>query len=104
LLYIAGDLASGGGTLLDEMMTLAGFANAAAGYGLAYTGTLPAESIVAAPPRIVIAPASEGRAASLRRALLRRTPEARFDRRLMNCGGPTIPPALARLAAIRRTL
>ncbi|HVF94142.1 MAG TPA: ABC transporter substrate-binding protein, partial [Sphingomonas sp.] len=27
LLYIAGDLASGGGTLLDEMMTLAGFAN-----------------------------------------------------------------------------
>ncbi len=50
LLYIAGDLANGGGTLLDLLMTRAGFANAAATYGLAYTGTLPAELLVARPP------------------------------------------------------
>ncbi|MEH3158830.1 MAG: ABC transporter substrate-binding protein, partial [Sphingomonas taxi] len=40
LLYIAGDLANGGGTLLDDLMTQAGLRNAAANYGLAFTGTL----------------------------------------------------------------
>ena len=104
LLYIGGDLANGSGTLLNEMMTVAGFINAAASYGLAYTGTLPAETIVAHPPAIVIAPPGYGRAATLRRALLKHTPEAAFDRRLVNCGGPSIVPALARLAAIRETL
>ncbi len=104
LLYIGGDLANGSGTLLDEMMTIAGFTNAAASYGLAYTGTLPAETIVARPPAVVIAPPGDGRAAALRRALLSRTPEVAFDRQLVNCGGPTIVPALARLAAIRATL
>ena len=104
LLYIGGDMANGSGTLLDEMMTVTGFTNAAASYGLAYTGTLPAETIVAHPPAIVIAPPGDGRAAALRRALLRHTPEAAFDRRLVNCGGPSIVPALARLAAIRASL
>lgn len=104
LLYLGGDLANGAGTLLDEMMTIAGFTNAAASYGLAFTGTLPAETIVARPPAVVIAPPGDGRAATLRRALLSRTPEVAFDRQLVNCGGPTIVPALARLTAIRATL
>jgi iron complex transport system substrate-binding protein len=104
LLYIGGELANGSGTLLDEMMTIAGFTNAAASYGLAYTGTLPAETVVARPPAIVIAPPGDGRSATLRRSLLRRTPEAAFDRQLVNCGGPAIVPALKRLAAIRATL
>lgn len=104
LLYLSGDLANGSGTLLDELMTVAGFANAAASYGLAFTGTLPAETIVSRPPAIVIAPDGGGRAAALRHALLPGVREARFDRGLVNCGGPTIPAALARLAAIRGEL
>ena len=104
LFYIAGDLANGSGTLLDEMMAVAGFANAAASYGLAFTGKLPAETIVTRPPAIVIAPPGGGRGAALRRTLLSGVPEARFDRTLINCGGPTIVPALERLAAIRATL
>jgi iron complex transport system substrate-binding protein len=103
LLYIAGDLANGSGTLLDELTRVAGFRNAAADYGLAHTGTLPAELLVARPPDVIIA-AGEGRGAALRRRLLPTTPQFSFDRRLVNCGGPTIPAALARLRAIRASL
>ncbi|GGB17394.1 cobalamin ABC transporter substrate-binding protein [Sphingomonas metalli] len=101
LLYIAGDLATGSGTLLDAMMTHVGFRNAAARYGLSFTGRLPAEQIVGAPPAVVIAPGG-GRAAMLRRRLLPGVPEARLPRSLVNCGGPVMVPALRRLAAIRQ--
>lgn len=104
VLYIAGDLANGAGTLLDELMMRAGFVNAAARYGLAYTGTLPAELLVARPPDVVIAPTGGSRGAALRRTMLRGTPFAAFDRTLVNCGGPTIVPAMARLRAIRAGL
>ena len=104
LLYISGDLATGRSTLLNEMMTRVGFRNAAASYGLTHTGTLSAETIVTQPPAIVIAPERASRGTALRRRLLPRTPQAVFPRVLINCGGPTIPPALERLAAIRATL
>ena len=103
LLYIAGDLANGSGTLLDELTRRAGFRNAAADYGLTHSGTLPAELLLAHPPAVVIA-AGEGRTAALRRRLLPQVPQAGFDRALVNCGGPTIPAALARLRAIRSGL
>ncbi len=104
LLYISGDLATGGSTLLNEMMTRVGFRNAAASYGLTHTGTLSAETIVTQPPAIVIAPERVSRGTALRHRLLPRTPQAVFPRVLINCGGPTIPPALERLAAIRAGL
>ncbi|WP_368077234.1 ABC transporter substrate-binding protein [Sphingomonas faeni] len=104
LLYISGDLATGGSTLLNEMMTHVGFRNAAATYGLTHTGTLSAETIVTQPPAIVIAPERASRGTALRRRLLPTTPQAVFPRVLINCGGPTIPPALERLAAIRAGL
>ncbi|MDQ2891804.1 MAG: ABC transporter substrate-binding protein [Pseudomonadota bacterium] len=107
LFYIAGDLANGSGTLLDDLLAHAGFRNAAADYGLAYTGTLPIETIAAHPPAVILSP-GDGRTAELRRRVLARshadTREAYFPRQLMNCGGPSIAPALARLAAIRRGL
>jgi iron complex transport system substrate-binding protein len=107
LLYISGDLANGSGTLLDDLLTHTGFRNAAADYGLAFTGTLPIETIAAHPPAVILSP-GDGRTADLRRRVLARegaaTREADFPRRLMNCGGPVIPAALARLAAIRERL
>jgi iron complex transport system substrate-binding protein len=106
LLFIGGDLANGGGTLLDELLTTAGFRDAAADYGLMSTGTLPVETIVTHPPALILAPDAGGRTAALRRRVLAATgakvAELPFARSLMNCGGPTIPAALARLAAIRR--
>jgi iron complex transport system substrate-binding protein len=111
LLWIGGNLATGGGTLLDEMMTKAGFSNHAAHYGLTHTGYLPIEHVVADPPRVIIAPEPEGRdagsrAAQLRRRAIRRSGanilQAEFPRELVNCGGPLIAPAMSRLAQIRR--
>lgn len=103
LFYISGDLASGSGNLLDELITRAGFRNAAADYGLAFTGTIPIETVVAKPPDVVVS-TGVGRSATLRRRLLPQVPEATFPRTLINCGGPSIPPALARLRAIRAGL
>jgi ABC-type Fe3+-hydroxamate transport system substrate-binding protein len=104
LLYISGDLATGGSTLLNEMMTRVGFRNAAATYGLTHTGTVSAETIVTRPPAVVIASERVGRGTALRHRLLPNTPQAVFPRVLINCGGATIPPALERLAAIRASV
>ncbi|MES1975551.1 MAG: ABC transporter substrate-binding protein [Pseudomonadota bacterium] len=107
LLFIAGNLVNGSGTLLDELLVRAGFRDAAADYGLAFTGTLPIETIAARPPRVILTP-GPSRSASLRARVLARTGagtvEAAFPRTLVNCGGPTIIPAITRLAAIRRGL
>jgi iron complex transport system substrate-binding protein len=107
LLFIAGNLVNGSGTLLDELLTKAGFRDAAADYGLAFTGTLPIETIAAHPPRVILTP-GPSRTASLRARVLARTgantAEAAFPRNLVNCGGPTIIPAITRLAAVRRQL
>jgi len=107
LLFIAGDLANGSGTLLDDLLARAGLRNAAADYGLAFTGTLPIETIAARPPRAILSD-GDGRTADLRRRILARsgaaTVDMTFPRGLMNCGGPTIVPALRRLAAIRSAL
>lgn len=103
LFFIAGDLASGSGNLLNELMTRAGLRNAASDYGLRFTGTIPVETLVAHPPAIIIS-TGEGRSAALRRRLLPGVHEAKFPRALINCGGPSIPPALARLRTIRASL
>ncbi|MEG3145846.1 ABC transporter substrate-binding protein [Sphingomonas sp. RT2P30] len=107
LLFIAGDLANGSGTLLDELMTRAGLRNAAADYGLRFTGTLPIETIAAHPPRVILAP-DASRTATLRSRVLARTgatvAQEYFPRKLVNCGGPSIVPALERLAQVRRSL
>jgi iron complex transport system substrate-binding protein len=107
LLFIAGDLANGSGTLLDELMARAGLRNAAADYGLRFTGTLPIETIAAHPPRVILAP-DASRTAVLRTRVLARTGatvvQATFPRKLVNCGGPSIVPALERLAQVRRSL
>jgi iron complex transport system substrate-binding protein len=105
LLFIVGGLASGSGNLLDELLARAGFRNAAADYGLAFTGNLPIETIAAHPPRVILTPGPSRTAALRARVLIAAragTIEAAFPRTLVNCGGPTIIPAVTRLAAIRR--
>jgi len=110
LLWINGNLVSGGGNLLDEMMTRAGFSDHAAHYGLQFTGYLPMERVIADPPKVMLVPDLAGRDASSRAAEMRRRAlahlggvhEAAFPRNLVNCGGPVIAKAMTRLAAVRR--
>lgn len=113
LIWIAGNLVSGGGNLLDEMMTRAGFSDHAAHYGLQFTGYLPIEHVIVDPPRVMLVPDEPGRMASSRAAQLRsralahlggKVGEARFPRDLVNCGGPVIARAMTRLAEVRRSL
>ena len=107
LLWHGGDgLVSGKGTLVDELLTRAGFRNASADYGVSYTGYLPLEHVVLDPPRVMLTPTDESdRGIALRRRAIAASGgeviEAEFPERLINCGGPTIPVALARLKEIR---
>ncbi|MBS0504204.1 MAG: ABC transporter substrate-binding protein [Proteobacteria bacterium] len=112
LLWLGGsNLVNGQGTLIGEMTERAGFRNASADYGVRFTGTLPLEFVVARPPDVVMTPEradranEEARRISLRlRALRASTRIASFPPELFYCGGPTIVPAMQRLAAIRRGL
>ncbi|GGA57461.1 ABC transporter substrate-binding protein [Sphingomonas psychrolutea] len=105
LLFISGTLANGPGNLLDELMARAGLTNAAPDYGLAYTGPVALETIAAHPPALILTPGLS-RSADLRVKVLARmrapTRSATFARNLINCGGPTIVPAITRLAELRR--
>ncbi|MDP5279047.1 ABC transporter substrate-binding protein [Sphingomonas sp. DG1-23] len=111
LLWIGGNTVSGSGTLLDEMMVKAGFSDHAAHYGLQGTGYLPIEHVVADPPQVMLVPDSIGRDPDSRAAQMRgwalarsgaRVHQARFERSLVNCGGPVIARAMTRLAQVRR--
>ena len=107
LIFGPGGLVPGAGTLPDEMLRRAGFRNASAGYGLKRWDVLPLEYLLADPPRVVLSVAAAqgaGERMERHRALRRlgtRITIAQFAGRLMNCGGPTIIDALARLRAVR---
>jgi iron complex transport system substrate-binding protein len=108
LIWRDGGLVLGTGTLADALLTSAGFRNMSATYGLGKWGVLPMETMIAAPPQVLLstgaAEAADGRGdvhPAIRRlgTRIRLVP---FSGRLMNCGGPSIIDAMARLRAIRR--
>ena len=107
VIFGPGGLVPGAGTLPDEMLRLAGFRNASAGYGLKRWDVLPLEYLLADPPRVVLSVAAAqgaGERMERHRALRRlgaRVTIAPFAGRLMNCGGPTIIAGMARLRAVR---
>ncbi len=98
----------GGGTLPDDLLTRAGFRNMSATYGLKKWDVLPLEYLIATPPRVLLsvgaAEVGEDRLTShpAVRALGQRIRIAPYPARLMNCGGPTIIAAMARLRQVRK--
>ena len=65
------------------------------------------------PPRVMLVPDQSGRDASSRAAQMRgwaltrsgaKVHQARFERSLVNCGGPVIAKAMTRLAEVRRSV
>ncbi|WP_029623650.1 ABC transporter substrate-binding protein [Sphingomonas sp. PAMC 26617] len=108
LIWQSGGLVPGSGTLPDELLRRAGFRNMSAAYGLKKWDVLPLEYLIAQPPRVLLsvaaAEAGEDRltAHPAVRRLARRITVAPYPARLMNCGGPTIIDAMARLKQVRR--
>lgn len=110
LIWQGGGLVPGSGTLADMLLQTAGFENLSASYGLKQWGVLPIEHLVARPPRVLL---SVGLGAGAGDRMLSHPVIARLGKRiavrpyaprLMNCAGPTVIEALARLTAIRKEL
>lgn len=101
LMRTASGFVPGPGSLSEALMAHAGLASVSADYGLVRAGLLPLEPLALKPPALLITdrPAAQ-------HPLVARLPVkvAAFDRRLLNCGGPSLVPAARRLAMIRDSL
>ena len=106
IVWQGGGLVPGDASLIAQLMRHTGFANAAAARGLGQGAVLPLEAMLADPPQVIFAagsPQAEEDRLLSHPALagLKGTTHARFDPKLLFCGGPTIPRAVARLAEVR---
>ena len=109
LVWQGGGLVAGDATLVAELLRRTGFRSAAAARGLGQGAVLPLEAMLADPPQVILAagdPRSDEDRLLRHPALgaLAATRRARLDPTLFYCGGPSLPRAAARLAAIRREL
>ncbi len=110
LIWQGGGLVPGAGTLSDDLLARSGFRNMSAAYGLKKWDVLPLEYLVARPPRVLLSvgTAEAGGDRLARHPAVRRLGEritvAPYPARLMNCGGPTIVAAMARLRTVREGL
>ncbi|GGB95846.1 hemin ABC transporter substrate-binding protein [Novosphingobium endophyticum] len=106
LVWESGGLVAGNETLIVDMMEHAGFTNVAAAKGLSQADYIPLEQVLADPPRVIFAvgnPLAQEDRMLHHPALadLRRTTRIPLDSSMLWCGGPTIPRAMAGLAASR---
>lgn len=110
LIWQNGGLVPGKGTLAGQLLELTGFENLSAAYGLTKWDVLPLEYLVARPPAILL---SAGSTDNQRDRMLAHPAIARLGRRiairpypfqLLQCAGPTIAVAVARLSELRRSL
>jgi len=107
LVWQGNGLVPGSGTLTDDLLKRAGFLNMSAAYGLKQWDVLPLEYLVADPPRVLLSSAPEGvqddrmTGHPAVRRLAKHIMVAPYPTRLMNCGGPTIIAAMARLRQVR---
>jgi iron complex transport system substrate-binding protein len=110
LIYEYHGMASGPDTLVNELMRRTGFDNLAPRYGLAQSGDVPLERLLADPPQVLLSgrvapdePAWADRVLSHPAlvALKRRIKVESFPETLMFCGGPTLIPEVQALAQAR---
>lgn len=109
LIWQAGGLVPGAGTLVDDMLYKAGFQNASAQYGLAMWDILPLEPVANDPPDVILSP-TNGKSGDRRNVALRTQFLTAFENdvattdipeNLLHCGGPTILRAMKLLKDIR---
>lgn len=111
LVFEAAGFASAKGTMTDEMLTNAGFDNAATRYGLKRTGNVPLERLIADPPQVLLAGAAHPGAPTWAdriiahpalKAVAPRMYRASFPQTLTFCGGPVLIDSAAFLARAYR--
>lgn len=98
IIWQNGNFVPGKGTLQDEMLARAGFANASSSYGLGGWDVLPLEILIRKPPRVIFMPVSakgeDARNLATRQKLLKhlgnKVKIVPFPDKLLFCGGPTI--------------
>jgi iron complex transport system substrate-binding protein len=98
LIWQAGGFVAGKGTLQDELLRRAGFANASETYGLKQWEQLPLETVIRKPPAVIFmasgADGDEARTLAMRERMIARlgskTRIVPFPDKLLFCGGPTI--------------
>lgn len=110
LIYQPNGFAAGPGTLIDEMMTRAGFDNVARRYGLKTWGNVGLERLLADPPRVLLVgePAPGARSWADRvmthpalKSISGRMRQVRLPEKLLYCGGPVLIETAAAMAGAR---
>lgn len=104
LLWQEGGIVPGPLALVTRLMAHAGLASHSAARGLGQGAYLPLEEVLADPPALIL---TTGQERLLDHPALGHLPSARharIDPALLYCGGPTIVRAVARFAALRRSL
>lgn len=109
-IYQPGGLSAGAATVTGELMQIAGLENIAARYGIRDYRPLPLESLLSAPPHILLVGDTPRGAAThaerivqhrALRALHSRMRREPFPARLLYCAGPAMIDALDALVAAR---
>lgn len=104
LLWQEGGIVPGPQALVTQLMAHAGLASHSAARGLGQGAYLPLEEVLADPPALIL---TTGHERLLDHPALGHLPRVRheaIDPSLLYCGGPTIVRAVARFAALRRSL
>ena len=104
VLWQSGGIVPGEATLVSELLARAGLANGAAKRGLRQADYLSLEAVLADPPDLLLVAGSEQGQGHPALAALPNTHIARLDPNLVYCGGPTIPRAMAKLRALRKSV
>jgi iron complex transport system substrate-binding protein len=111
LVYERNGFASGPGTLMDELLRRTGFRNVAVEYGYKRSADIPLDLVLTNPPQVLLSGETTPGAPSWGERIMRhpalkalqgRVRIVTFPVHLMNCGGPNIADAAARLSAARR--
>lgn len=95
-------LVPGQGTLADELMARTGFRNMASAFGLAQWDILRLERLAMDPPRVVLTDVRRGGGLPPLPDRGTASEVADFPAQLLQCAGPNLIEAAARLKAIRR--
>jgi len=101
LLWQPGEIVAGDATLVAELLRSRGFANHAAAIGLGQADFVALETVLAAPPELLLVAGDSAGQGHPLLAGLEQTRVEPFDPRLLYCGGPSVPALAQRLDQIR---